>query len=98
MILQKGKMSIKFRDIARNNNGFMLGVKATRDKIIQDCALRVNLNVNPALDVYKNNVHPELPTKQRKIVQFQKNSEIIEANSKAPRVVKIHTTRFHHVL
>ena len=26
MVLQKGKMMIKFKDIARNNNGFMLGI------------------------------------------------------------------------
>ena len=40
---------IKFKDIARNNNGFMLGVRATRKTTTNDCAMRVNLNKDPVL-------------------------------------------------
>ena len=51
MVLQKGKMQIKFKDIARNNNGFMLGIRATRAKSMKDCAMRVNPNSEPTLKI-----------------------------------------------
>ena len=89
MTLQKGKWSIKFKDIARNNNGFMLGVKATREKVMQDCTLRVNFDVKPTIDMYKtSDPLPKLSKKKKKMVQFQNDPDLIEANAKAPKIEK----------
>ena len=90
MTLQKGKWSIKFKDIARNKNGFMLGVKAIREKLIQDCALRANFNIKPTNDIYKtSDPLTKLQIKQKKMVQFQKDPDLIEANAKAPKTENI---------
>ena len=93
MVLQKGDLRIKFEEIARNANGFMLGMKAVR-KIEQDYGLRVSTNHRPLdqqLEPYSMNIQ------QQKLVRFQENPNVIEATAKAPRKT-VNTTRFHNVL
>ena len=77
----------------------MLGVKATREKLMQDCALRANFNIKPTNDICKtSDPLPELQIKQKNMVQFQKDPDLIEAKAKEPRKEKISTTSFHHML
>ena len=69
MVLQKGDLRIKFKEIARNANGFMLGMKVVR-KVEQDYGLSTNYSSSD---------------QQKKLVRFQENPNVIEATAKAPR-------------